>query len=285
MIENNCIIIFNEEKKDAVEYLDEIIEFLKEKNINSVVYRTTHASSIEEFRKKLDDKIKNIDFVISLGGDGTLLFVSRLFSFYAIPILGVNLGNLGFITEIKKEELKEQVIDFLNNEYDFDLGMMLEATVKRDGKVIASFSALNDFVIGKNSYAKLSEIEVTIKDNYICTYKADGLIIATPTGSTAYSLSAGGPIVHPTIHAILLNPICSHSLRVRPLIISDQEIIKVKLISRYFEEKLSADGQEWFDLKYNDEIIVKKSEYQAHLVKSSKRDFYGVLKNKLHWID
>ena len=220
-----------------------------------------------------------------MGGDGTLLFTCRLCSPYKLPILGVNVGYLGFIAEISKNEIINEIENFISGSYKSESRMMLYAEVIRDGQVVSSYSALNDFVVGKNALSRISILEVKINSNYICTYRADGLIVSTPTGSSAYNLSASGPILHPSLHAMILNPICNHSLRVRPLVISDKEVVSIKVLTKGIEERLVADGQEWFVLNENDEIVIKKASFNAKLVNSSQRIFFDILKTKLHWID
>jgi NAD+ kinase len=282
-----CIIIFNTGKKNATGFLKEIEEYLESKEISYFVYKYNQNPGAEKPANNdiNENLLKNVNFVISMGGDGTLLFTAREFARYSLPIIGVNVGKLGFITESQKHELKYELELFLNGNYKIDRRMMLEAKVYRNNENIANFFALNDFVIGKNSLSRISTVETYINDNYICTYEADGLIVSTPTGSTAYNLSALGPILQPQLHAIILNPICNHSLRVRPLVISDDSDIKARLLSKYLDERLVADGQEWLKLEYGDEVVIKKSGFFANIVKSSKRDFFDILKNKLHWID
>lgn len=290
MINGKCIIVFNSEKKHAEKLLDDVDSFLNnDRSIQTVIYRYCQSEGDENSSKKLPEEIlKNLDstdFIISIGGDGTLLYTARLFAPAGLPIIGVNVGKLGFITEASGDELKEEIMGFLNGENQISERMMLEAVIFRKGKHLSSFYALNDIVIGKNSLSRISKIETSINGNYICTYEADGLVVSTPTGSTAYNLSAGGPIMHPGIHAMILTPICNHSLRVRPLVISDTSHVKARLLSRYPNERLVADGQEWAGLEYEDEIFIKKSPFSVKMVKSSRRDFFEILKTKLHWID
>ncbi len=285
----DCIIVFNKKKEHASGLLAETEHFLNDRDIHYFVFEYSKnpgaEKSVKHHRLFTDENLNKVKFIISMGGDGTLLFTARFFVRYEIPIIGVNIGKLGFITESKAEELKREIQLFIDGNYKIDKRMMIEAEVFRKEKQIGSYICLNDFVIGKNSLSRISTIETYINDDYICTYEADGLIVSTPTGSTAYNLSALGPILQPQIHAIILNPICNHSLRVRPLVISDESIIKTRLLSENLDERLVTDGQEWLKLEHGDEIIIKKSKHPANIVKSSKRDFFNILKNKLHWID
>jgi NAD+ kinase len=285
----NCLIVVNSLKKDALSLAEEACSFFKKNKISFDVIKYSETfSAKDEKAAEVDDlkkHIKNYNFAISLGGDGTLLFACRLCSPYEIPILGVNVGYLGFIAEISKNEIINEIENFINGNHKTESRMMLHAEVIRRAEVVSSYSALNDFVIGKNALSRISILEVKVNSNYICTYRADGLILSTPTGSTAYNLSASGPILHPSIHAMILNPICNHSLRVRPLVISDKEVVSVKVLTKGIEERLVADGQEWFALEEGDEITIKKASFNAKLVSSSHRIFFDILKTKLHWID
>ncbi len=289
MISVDCVIVFNKRKKQAPGLLSRTKDFLESREVSYYVLEYSKNPG-QENSERINKDLKNINpekikFIISMGGDGTFLFTARTFVKYSIPLIGVNIGKLGFITESRADELIDELELFLAGNYELDKRMMLHAYVYRKKKLINSFICLNDFVIGKNSLSRISTVETYINDDYICTYQADGLIVSTPTGSTAYNLSALGPILQPQTHAIILNPICNHSLRVRPLVISDSSEIKIKLLSKKLDERLVTDGQEWLILEYGDEIIIKKSEYSADIVKSSKRDFFNILKNKLHWID
>jgi len=224
-----------------------------------------------------------VDLLIVLGGDGTLLSVARLVGARRVPILGVNLGALGFLTEIPLEDLYRTMEEVLSGEYQFSERMMLTAHVLRQGEGIAEYSVLNDAVINKGALARIIEMETYIDSEYVTTYRADGLIISTPTGSTAYSMAAGGPIIFPSLQALVLTPICPHTLTNRPLVIPNWVKIEVILISEREDVYLTLDGQVGIALRYRDAVEVRSAEHSIRLIRSSHRSYYEVLRTKLKW--
>ena len=226
----------------------------------------------------------DIERLIVLGGDGTLLGAARKMGIYGIPILGVNLGGLGFLTETSHSELPEMLRLMIENKLDIQERTMLKAAVKREEKEIFSFSVLNDAVINKRTLARIIDLEVYINKEFLTIFRADGLIISTPTGSTAYNLSAGGPIVHPTVGAFIITPICPFTLSNRPIIVPDSSVIEVKIREKNDSSVvLTLDGQVGFDLKYNDKIMLSKSPYVIRLLKPSNRSYFHILRTKLKW--
>jgi NAD+ kinase len=225
----------------------------------------------------------HVEMVIVLGGDGTLLSVARMVWRDGIPILGVNFGGLGFLTEISLEELYpvlEQVVqgNFRTNPRD-----VLRASVVRKGTNLAEFIVLNDVVINKGALARIIDLEITIEREYLTTFRADGLIISTPTGSTAYNLSAGGPIVYPSLHTLIITPICSHTLTNRPIVIPDDVKVQATLNSKEEEVTLTLDGQRGFPLEFEDVVEVQKAEGQIFLIQSPYRHYFKLLREKLKW--
>ena len=196
--------------------------------------------------------------IIVLGGDGTLLSVARQVWNRNIPILGVNLGGLGFLTEITLDELYPVLEKVLQDDFTINEREVLNAGVIRSGKRIAEFIVLNDAVINKGALARIIDLETTINDEYLSTFRSDGLIISTPTGSTAYNLSAGGPIVYPSLHTIIITPICPHTLTIRPIIIPDDVKIRALLKSSNEEVTLTLDGQQGFSLEFEDVVEVRR---------------------------
>jgi NAD+ kinase len=225
----------------------------------------------------------HVEMIIVLGGDGTLLSVARQVVGLNIPILGVNLGGLGFLTEIPIEEVYPALDKVLEGDYRADQREVLQVSVIRKGKTLADYTVLNDAVINKGALARIIDLETTINGEHLTTFKSDGLILSTPTGSTAYNLSAGGPIVYPTLDCIIITPICSHTLTNRPIVIPDQVIVRVILKTRQQEVILTLDGQQGFPLEFDDEIEVKKSDEHILLIKSPHRHFFGLLREKLKW--
>ena len=224
-----------------------------------------------------------VDVVLVLGGDGTMLNVSRLVASKGIPILGINLGSLGFITEVNRDEIFDVVDKMLNDGCAIEERLMLSASIHRDGKKISEYTVLNDVVINKGALARIIDLETNINSSYVTTFKADGLIISTPTGSTAYSLSAGGPILYPTLGSIVLTPICPHTLTNRPIVLPDDFNIEIIIKSLSEDVFLTLDGQVGFSLRIGDVIEVNKSAYKAKLLVPAERDYFTVLRTKLKW--
>jgi NAD+ kinase len=226
-----------------------------------------------------------VDMIIVLGGDGTLLSAARLVaeSRKDVPIFGVNLGSLGFMAEVSLEELYGNLEKALAGKLRADERMMLTARVIRKGKVIAEHTVLNDAVVSKGTFARMVSLEVSVGEDHLTSIRADGLILATPTGSTAYSLSAGGPIIHPSLHCFVVTPICPHTLSNRPIVIPDSSVVRVKLVSRSKGASLSSDGQVVVPLQQDDIIEVKKAKYRVRLIKHPTKNYYEILRTKLKW--
>jgi NAD+ kinase len=225
----------------------------------------------------------HVEMVIVLGGDGTLLSVARLVGVHEVPILGVNLGGLGFLTEITLEELYRVLERVIQGDFITDERVVLNAAVIRRGERMAEFIVLNDAVINKGALARIIDLETTINEEYLTTFKSDGLIISTPTGSTAYNLSAGGPIVYPSLHCIIVTPICPHTLTNRPIVIPDDVEIRAILKTKQQEVILTLDGQQGFSLEFEDVVEVRKAEGRILLIKSPYRHYFEVLREKLKW--
>jgi NAD+ kinase len=225
----------------------------------------------------------HVEMIIVLGGDGTLLSVARLVGVHEVPILGVNLGGLGFLTEITLEELYRVLERIIQGDFVTDERVVLNAAVIRRGDRMAEFTVLNDAVINKGALARIIDLETTINGEYLTTFKSDGLIISTPTGSTAYNLSAGGPIVYPSLHSIIITPICPHTLTNWPIMVPDDVEIRAILKAKQQEVILTLDGQQGFYLEFEDVVEVRKAESRILLIKSPYRHYFEVLREKLKW--
>jgi NAD+ kinase len=223
------------------------------------------------------------DFLIVIGGDGTLLSAARVVGTTGKPILGVNLGSLGFMTAITLDELYPVLERIFTYDFDYDERMMLVAHVHRLGERVANYTVLNDVVINKGALAKIIDIKATVGETYLSTFKADGLIISTPTGSTGYSLAAQGPIIYPTLHSILITPICPHTLTFRPLVVPDNLVVRAELCSKETDVFLTLDGQVGFGLREGDMVEVRKAEAPLRFFRSPFRDYFTVLRTKLKW--
>ncbi len=228
-----------------------------------------------------------VDLIVVLGGDGTLISVARQVarqnSDRDIPVLGVNLGSLGFLTEITQDEMFPCLERVLQGDFTVSQRMMLEAVILRAGQEFKRFRVLNDVVLNKGAIARILDMEVWVDDAYLTTFKADGLVIATPTGSTAYNLSAGGPIISPGLHCFVISPICPHMLANRPLIVSDDATIRIEVKCKDEPVIFTADGQVAIELRAGDLIQVCKARRCISLVDSPSRDYFEVLRTKLGW--
>jgi NAD+ kinase len=224
-----------------------------------------------------------VEMVVVLGGDGTMLRAARLMAEKDVSLVGVNLGGLGFITEVSKEDLYDTLEKVLKGDYRKEKRIMLHAQVIRGGKKTADFTALNDIVISKGTLARLIDLQTIVDDTHVNLFKADGIIVATPTGSTAYSLSAGGPILHPSLRGIIITPICPHTLTNRPIVLSDEVKIEIALRSESEGVYLTYDGQEGFSIEKDDVVSIEKSFFATKLVVPKKSNHFKVLREKLKW--
>ena len=230
-----------------------------------------------------DDIYSHADMVIVLGGDGTILQVAEPCARRGIPILGINLGRIGFMSEIEREEMDMAVNRILSGDYRLQKRMMMKIQIYHAGKLQGTYHALNDAVIAKSAETRLMGMELFSSDEKISEYAADGLIISTPTGSTGYNLSAGGPVVNPMMELFIAAPICAHMLTARPAVLPADDKIRVRLTDRFSvnEAAVSVDGDICGYIKGGDEIVITKSGYETKLVKISEKSFYDVLINKL----
>ncbi len=224
-----------------------------------------------------------VDLIVVFGGDGTMLRVARAVCGYNIPILGINIGGLGYLTEVNLNEMINAMGMIIEGNFKTEKRMMLDVVVDHHGETVGEGTVLNEVVINRDNLSRIVELETAINDRHLATFKADGLIIATPTGSTAYSLSAGGPIIFPEQNAMILNPICAHTLTNRPVILPEDVWVKVILWTKEQGATLTLDGQVSFILKSGDTIRVQKSRYVTTLVASPHRDYLEILRTKLGW--
>ena len=275
-------IICKLNRKEPQDILKELLPWLRQRGCEVFVDQDSAAPlNIRGYDR--NEIPSHAEVVLVLGGDGTMLSVIRLVADAGIPVLGINLGSLGFLTEVNKEEIYSTVEEMLSGGCALEERLMLKTTLRRGAEVIDQVSVLNDVVINKGALARIIDLEVSVDQSYVTTYKADGLIISTPTGSTAYSLSAGGPILYPTIENIVLTPICSHTLTNRPIVLSDKVSIVIKLRSSSEDVFLTLDGQVGCALKTDDVIEVVKADYKARLLVAGGTGYFDVLRKKLKW--
>jgi len=225
----------------------------------------------------------NADLIVVLGGDGTMLATSRLVGDAEVLVLGVNYGGLGYLTDFRIEEMYTALESILEGDFEVDRRVQLDAEHFRDGIALAKGRVLNDIVINKAAIARIIEIEVKLNGLFVNSFRADGLIVATPTGSTAYNLSAGGPIVYPSMNAVVLTPICPFTLTNRPIVVPDRAEIELKLPGDHKGVLLTLDGQTGIPLNSGDTITIRKSETTFNLVQPPNRNYFDVLRNKLKW--
>ena len=221
--------------------------------------------------------------LLVLGGDGTLLAAARLAAPRGIPVLPINMGSLGFLTNFTLQELHPALDDTLEGRFSLSERVLISVDLVRAGKVIDSQRVLNEVVINKGALARMIELELGIDGDFVCRYRADGLIVATPTGSTAYSLSAGGPIVHPTVESFVITPICPHMLSDRPLVIRDSSSIEMKLSGNTESVFLTLDGQRGIPLQPADLVRSSRAKELLKLIQPPKKSYYEILRNKLKW--
>lgn len=279
---NRVGIMMNPDKPHAIAVANELVELLEERDAKVTLDPgLAHALKREEGSIPLGEFPERVELVFVLGGDGTLLGVARELAGSKLPILGINTGNLGFLSEAEPDNLAGAVDRILNNDFCIEQRMMLDAELFRDGEMIYSGTAFNDVGIAKGSFGRMVTCEVMMDRNYLGSYSGDGVIISTPTGSTAYSLSCGGPIVWPGFQAILLTPICPHILNSRPMILPSESILEVRVSASHHEMGLTIDGQVGLGLHKGDMIQVKRSPNETHLVKWKERSFFEVVRKKL----
>jgi len=267
---------------EATQKADELENWLRSKDID--VIRKENLPP----RRRIADKDKScapsdLLCIFVLGGDGTFLSAVRWIGDQNIPIIGVKFGEVGFLAETVEENLFSAAEAVLNNEFNTKPRMRLLVKVIREEKELACETVLNDIVINKSAVARLAHIETYINDHYLTTYSADGLIVATPTGSTAYSLAAGGPIVHPAVAGILMTPICPFTLTNRPLIVPDSAIIKIRLGKKSSDIMLTFDGQAGFEINEEHTIIIRKGFHPVKMITLPGQQYFDVLKAKLRW--
>lgn len=253
------------------------------KSIIDIINKNITDASIKIFdnTQGVDEKsVSNLDFIISLGGDGTLLGTARETAQFDIPILGVNIGNLGFLTGVESSEFEYAIKAIKNREYSIEERMMINCSVKRE-EAEKNFLCLNDIVLSKGTLARMAKYEIYIDNMFYSSFTADGVIISTPTGSTAYSLSAGGPIIFPTLKLISITPICPHSLGIRTIVIDSSSKININIKKKYESVFLTVDGQESLEVTENDIIEIGMSLFKCKLIKLQRYDYFDILRKKI----
>lgn len=279
---NKVILVMNLEKENVLDIAKQVMVWFEQNNIQVEAIKI---SSTELAKGEINIKQEMINpqpgCIIVLGGDGTILSCARSVANLNVPVLGVNLGRLGFLTEIEVQDIEPALEKLIVGDYGVEERMMIQAQVYRNGEIVEDSIGLNDAVITKGAFARLIHLAIYVDDQFYSTIPADGLIVSSPTGSTAYSLSAGGPLVPPDLELMLVTPICPHTLTSRPLVVSAEKSIKVKFLSYHKESMLTLDGQHGFQLQQEDEIVIKKAAFTAKFVKLTGRNFFTLVRKKL----
>lgn len=285
----SAMLIINYKKPESIGYAKQVIEYLSTNHIDFVFpgedigyelgYSAKDLSTmVDDLKKK--KKSEYPDFAIILGGDGTIIHAARVLSQFDIPLFGINLGQLGFLTAIEKANLKEKLEKFVSGNYVIEERMLLYAEVVREGKIIINGSAQNDVVIN-NDISRTIEANLSIDDHHAMSYVGDGLILATPTGSTAYSLSAGGPILVPNAENIIVTPISAHNLYARPIITDGNSRVTVSFGFKNSFGKITFDGQSSYQLEPKDLIVISKCQYKSKFIWIEESTFFDNLHKKL----
>ncbi len=261
-----------------------LLDWLGKRGIRAI-YDTATAESLhdEAGGKARDVLARECDLILVLGGDGTLLAAAREAAPLGIPVLPINLGSLGFLTSFTLAELYPALEETIAGHLEASERMMLTASLVRDGKVLDSRRVLNEAVITKGALARMIELELYIDGDFVCRYRADGLIVATPTGSTAYSLSAGGPIVHPAVESIILTPICPHTLTDRPLVVPDSRNVEMRMRGAAESVYLTLDGQKGLLMGSEDRVLIARAAQRLKLIQPHRKSYYEILRSKLKW--
>ena len=300
---NRVAIVSKPQKEELIRLIPELVEWLRDHDFDPVLDRESASYLVGpaaarkgksgvviagvEVRDRPDLPAAKPSLVIVLGGDGTLLAVGRIFARSDTPILSVNLGSLGFLTEVRLTSLYPTLEGWCDNCCTIDARTMLHAELWRNGKCVESFEAVNDIVLSKSSIARMAEFAIELDGQLAARFRADGVIVATPTGSTAYTLAANGPIVVPGVDALVITPICPHLLTLRPLVVSGSAALTLKIEGPKGEMPhqtiLTVDGQQAVDLRLGDELRCHRSEYSVKLVRLGGNGFFDALRSKLKW--
>lgn len=277
-------IISKPKKEEIRQVVPPLIRWLEERKVKVLIDQET-GSMLDRANQGIGRNAlsSQVDMILVLGGDGTLLAAARMIDKKKIPILAINLGALGFLTGTALEEMYTSLEDVLAGKAKRQRRAQMQADVIRAGETISHFRALNDVVLNKAAIARILDFDVLIDGGYAASYRADGLIFSTPTGSTAYSLAAGGPVVEPSVDALLITPICAHTLSNRPLVVPDSVTIEATIKTPRESVFLTVDGQVGVALRTDDTVRVSKSEYSVELIVPPRQTYFDVLRQKLKW--
>ncbi len=282
-------VVVKPHQPDALATLCRLTEWLNARGIKLIGSldvdreRIEHETGCVVETVKDEDLAEGVDLMLVLGGDGTMIATARMVGDMEVPVIGVNYGGLGYLAEFPIEELFSALEAILNGQYEVEPRVMLAVELQRGEELVTKTRVLNDVVINKSALARIIEIEAYLNNQFVNSFRADGLIVSTPTGSTAYNLSAGGPVIYPSMNAIVITPICPFTLSNRPIVVPDDSFIDVRLKTRNEEVALTLDGQVGFPLQAGDKIVIRKSKTTFNLVQPANKNYFDVLRDKLRW--
>jgi len=282
-------IVLKPHQHDALKTLCDLTLWLSERAIEVVGSpdiereRVEHQTGCAVKEVPTEKLAAAVDLILVLGGDGTMIATARMIEDLEVPVLGINYGGLGYLTEFRIEELYSALGSILDGNYRLDKRVMLRTLHQRGDEVVNRNRVLNDVVINKSALARIIEIDVYLNDQFVNSFRADGLIVSTPTGSTAYNLSAGGPVIFPSMNAIVITPICPFTLSNRPIVVPDDAVIELRLKTDQEDVALTLYGQVGFPLKIGDRVVIQKSRTTFNLIQPSNRNYFDVLRDKLRW--
>ena len=282
-------IVLKPHQPDALKTMCELTIWLAERGISLIGGPEIERERIEQQTGCAVEQVEpekiaaRADLVLVLGGDGTMIAAARLMGDAEVPVLGVNYGGLGYLAEFRIEEVYEALESILAGNYRLDKRVMLAVELMRGDQTVTRNRVLNDVVINKSALARIIEIEAFLNQQFVNSFRADGLIVSTPTGSTAYNLSAGGPVIFPSMNAVVITPICPFTLSNRPIVVPDDAVIELCLKTEQEDVALTLDGQVGFPLKAEDRVVIHKSQTTFNLVQPTNRNYFDVLRDKLRW--
>lgn len=282
-------VLVKPQQPEAIKTICRLVEWLNARGVTLVGGPKLDQSSIVQETGcaietlELDELAESVDMIVVLGGDGTMISTARLLDKREVPVLGINFGTLGYLAEFRLEELEQALTAIFEGHYRLDRRVMLAAELCRGEERLLRNRVLNDVVVSKSALARIIEIETWLDKQFVNCFRADGLIISTPTGSTAYNLSAGGPVVYPSMNAVVITPICPHTLSNRPLVVPDDAEIELILKTPNEEVALTLDGQVGYKMEAGDRVLISKSRTAFNLMQPINRNYFEVLRGKLKW--
>jgi NAD+ kinase len=282
-------IVLKPHQPEALKTICELTIWLAERGISLLGGPEIERQQIEQQTGCAVEQVEperlaaSADLILVLGGDGTMIAAARLMGDAEVPVLGINYGGLGYLAEFRIEELYEALESILAGNYRLDKRVMLDVELVRGEQPVTRNRVLNDVVINKSALARIIEIEAYLNQQFVNSFRADGLIVSTPTGSTAYNLSAGGPVIFPSMNAVVITPICPFTLSNRPIVVPDDAVIELHLKTEQEDVALTLDGQVGFPLKVEDRVMIHKSQTTFNLVQPTNRNYFDVLRDKLQW--